>query len=120
MIEESKAAFRELQEQGYIRYDNLPLEPRTGKRREVEFVSNVYREGDRQVVQYNIRDNTEYEGIKAESEQSREWLLAIFEASQDGIVVEGNGQIVFVNNCFLRMYGYDAPGEVLGNHALHF
>jgi PAS domain S-box-containing protein len=118
-VEESKAAFQELQEQGYIRYDDMPLELKTGACREVEFISNVYMEGDHQVIQCNIRDNTEHKRVKAESEQSREWLLAIFEASQDGIVVEENEQIVFVNNRFLRMYGYDTPGEVIGKHTEH-
>lgn len=54
----SQAAFRELQASGYIRYDDLPLETRTGQRVEVEFVSNLYHEGDRQVIQCNIRDIT--------------------------------------------------------------
>jgi len=57
--EESVAAFRHLQNEGYIRYDNLPLETKDGKSREVEFVSNVYEENDCQVIQCNIRDNTE-------------------------------------------------------------
>lgn len=118
--DQNQAAFRELQEKGYIRYDNMPLELKTGECREVEFVSNVYREGDRQTVQCNIRDNTEHKRVKEESEQNREWLSAIFEASQDGIVVEENGQIVFVNNRFLRMYGCDTHREVIGNHALRF
>ena len=58
-IEESKAAFRQLQEQGYIRYHNLPLETKDGLRREVEFVSNVYPENHHKVIQCNIRDITE-------------------------------------------------------------
>src|SRR5687767_5232173 len=36
--EASKTAFRELQEEGYIRYEDLPLESKTNGRREVEFV----------------------------------------------------------------------------------
>ena len=58
-IEESQAAYRELQETGYVRYENLPLESSTGQKVEVEFVSNVYAENDHQVVQCNIRDITE-------------------------------------------------------------
>jgi PAS domain S-box-containing protein len=56
--EESIAAFKELQKIKYIRYDDLPLETRNGARREVEFVSNVYTENNRQVIQCNIRDIT--------------------------------------------------------------
>ena len=56
---ESAAAFRELQENHYIRYEDLPLENKDGDKWEVEFVSNVYRENDCQVIQCNIRDITQ-------------------------------------------------------------
>jgi PAS domain S-box-containing protein len=55
----SKAAFVELQERGYIRYENLPLESRSGIVRQVEFVSNSYLAGTTRVIQCNIRDITE-------------------------------------------------------------
>ena len=58
-IEASRAAFRQLQERGYIRYDNLPLETKGGRRAEVEFVSNVYPIDSKLVIQCNIRDITE-------------------------------------------------------------
>ena len=58
-IEESRVAFRELQAKGYIRYEDLPLEGKDGKRREVEFISNSYPVGDRMCIQCNIRDITE-------------------------------------------------------------
>src|SRR5579859_3894058 len=58
-IEQSRAAYRELQAKGYVRYENLPLESRRGHKVEVEFVSNVYAEDHHQVVQCNIRDITE-------------------------------------------------------------
>jgi PAS domain S-box-containing protein len=57
--EASRAAFRELQENEYIRYEDLPLESKTKGRRDVEFVSNVYVEGSRSVIQCSIRDITE-------------------------------------------------------------
>ena len=55
----SKLAFAELQERGYIRYDNLPLETREGDVRQVEVVSNSYLVGERRVIQCDIRDITE-------------------------------------------------------------
>jgi PAS domain S-box-containing protein len=57
--EASRAAFRELQKEGFIRYENLPLQTSTGVRREVEFVSNLYQENGHKVIQCNIRDITE-------------------------------------------------------------
>jgi len=55
----NQAYFRELQDKKYIRYDELPLETKTGQLVEVEFVSNVYRVNGKKVIQCNIRDNTE-------------------------------------------------------------
>jgi PAS domain S-box-containing protein len=57
--EASRAAFRELQEKHYIRYEDLPLQSKTGLRRDVEFVSNIYEEDGRNVIQCNVRDITE-------------------------------------------------------------
>lgn len=54
----SQAAFEELQATGYIRYEDLPLQTKDGRRVDVEFVSNLYVEGDQQVIQCNIRDIT--------------------------------------------------------------
>jgi PAS domain S-box-containing protein len=57
-IDASQAAFQELQERGYIRYEDLPLESKTGQLAEVEFVSNLYGVDHKQVIQCNIRDIT--------------------------------------------------------------
>ncbi len=59
-----QAAFRQLQQDRYIRYENLPLENRRGERREVEFVSNLYRENGHTVIQCNIRDITDRRKIE--------------------------------------------------------
>jgi PAS domain S-box-containing protein len=58
--EESKKAFTELQEKGYIRYKNLPLKTSSGKKIAVEFVSNTYMVNDIKVAQCNIRDISEH------------------------------------------------------------
>jgi PAS domain S-box-containing protein len=55
-IEVNKAAFKELQEKGYIRYDHLPVKNARNEVVEVEFVSNVYHEDQRLVAQCNVRD----------------------------------------------------------------
>ena len=67
----SQDAFRELQETGYLRYEDLPLQTRRGQSREVEFVSNVYEEDGQQVIQCNIRDITD----RKQSEEERGELL---------------------------------------------
>jgi PAS domain S-box-containing protein len=57
--EASKSAFLELQQRGYIRYENIPLRAKAGNSVEVEFVSNIYDVGPNKVIQCNIRDITE-------------------------------------------------------------
>ncbi len=64
--EASKAAMRELQEEGYIRYEDLPLATKAGRPINVEFVSNVYGENGETVIQCNVRDIT----IRRKTEQA--------------------------------------------------
>ena len=58
-IVSNKAKFEQLRQQGYLRYENLTLETSDGRKIAVEFVSNVYQAGDRNVIQCNVRDITE-------------------------------------------------------------
>jgi PAS domain S-box-containing protein len=75
-IESNQAMLERLQKDGYVRYENLPLETRDGRKIAVEFVSNVYQAGDAKVIQCNVRDITERKHaedeirrLKAELEQ---------------------------------------------------
>jgi PAS domain S-box-containing protein len=65
------AAWQQLQQTGYVRYEDLPLQAKSGERREVEFVSNVYQEDGHSVIQCNIRDIT----VRKQLEQERAALL---------------------------------------------
>lgn len=67
----SKDAFLTLKEKHYVRYEDLPLETKDGRAIAVEFVSNVYGEGDRKVIQCNIRDITK----RKHAEQTTQQLL---------------------------------------------
>jgi len=58
-IESNKGILERLQNEGYVRYEDLPLETKDGRKIAVEFVSNVYQAGGRNVIQCNIRDITE-------------------------------------------------------------
>jgi len=55
-IAANQEAFQQLQDNQYIRYENLPLVARGGKHIQVEFVSNVYLVDDKKIIQCNIRD----------------------------------------------------------------
>jgi PAS domain S-box-containing protein len=58
-IVSNQAMLERLQRDGYVRYHDLPLETKDGRKIAVEFVSNVYQAGARDVIQCNIRDITE-------------------------------------------------------------
>jgi PAS domain S-box-containing protein len=58
-IESNKIMLERLKRDRYVRYEDLPLETRDGRHIAVEFVSNVYEVGNRNVIQCNVRDITE-------------------------------------------------------------
>ena len=82
-IEESKAAFRKLQEQGYIRYERLPLETKDGRKVEVEFVSNVYQVDHTSVIQCNIRDITERSRLERQTHEQAEALAELHQRKDE-------------------------------------
>jgi len=83
----SRAAFRELQTKRFIRYEDLPLQTKAGERHEVEFVSNLYDEGGRPVIQCNIRDITERKRTEGALRHAKE-MLANHAAEQELLVAE--------------------------------
>ena len=52
----NQTMYHQLKKNGYVRYEDLPLQTKTGERREVEFVSNIYLVDHHRVIQCNIRD----------------------------------------------------------------
>jgi PAS domain S-box-containing protein len=68
-VKASKAEFRELQREAYVRYDDLPLETSAGKSINVEFVSNVYQVNGSKVIQCNIRNITERKQAEAKRKE---------------------------------------------------
>src|ERR1044071_7876249 len=76
--EASQEAFKELQRTGYLRYEDLPLQDTNGKLKDVEFVSNVYKEDNHQVIQCNIRDITD----RKRTEKERTLLLAAAQSAR--------------------------------------
>ena len=75
--EANRAAFKELQDKKYIRYEELPLQTKQGSHVEVEFVSNVYQANGKKVIQCNIRDVTGRKQAKLHLEKINEELSAL-------------------------------------------
>ncbi len=111
-IAASREAFKTLQDNEYIRYDDLPLETIHGQSIAVEFVSNVYFVDGSKVIQCNIRDITAHR--RAEAERKR--LITAIEQAGDAIVMtDALGAIQYVNPAFERSSGYTAE-EVIGQN----
>jgi PAS domain S-box-containing protein len=108
-IAASKDAFNVLQDNEYIRYDDLPLETHDRKPIAVEFVSNVYLVDHHKVIQCNIRDITAQKRAKTE----RKRLMAAIEQTGEAIVItDAQGVIQYVNPAFELMTGY-TPEEAI-------
>jgi two-component system, cell cycle sensor histidine kinase and response regulator CckA len=73
-IPASRLSFTDLQTKGVIRYDDLPLETKDGRRIAVEFVSNVYTVSGTPVIQCNIRDITRRKNAEDALRRSEEQL----------------------------------------------
>jgi|HubBroStandDraft_1064217.scaffolds.fasta_scaffold02937_2 PAS domain S-box-containing protein len=88
----SRAAFLELQRNTFIRYQDLTLLNKAGLRHEVEFVSNVYDEDGRKVIQCNIRDITERKAMQNALADAKD-RLTVQAADLERVVVERTSQL---------------------------
>ncbi len=113
-IEKNKAAFRELQANGYVRYEEMPLKTSSGLPRQVEFVSNVYSVGTGNVIQCNIRDITDRKLAEHKHIASEALYRQVVENSQEGIWIHQGGRIIYANAAAARMFGVAQPSQLLG------
>jgi diguanylate cyclase (GGDEF)-like protein/PAS domain S-box-containing protein len=96
----NKNAFAELRQKGYIRYEDLPLETKRGKKIQVEFVSNVYDCEGTKVIQCNVRDITERKLAEAE-------YRTIIRTTMDGfLITDMQGRFLDMNDAYCRIIGY--------------
>jgi len=86
----NEAAVGELQKQGYIRYEHLPLESNRGRRVEVEIVANAYREGNHSVIQCNIRDITERSRLERKTNEQAEALIDLHRRKDEFLAMLGH------------------------------
>ena len=90
--------FMELQQNDYIRYENLPLETIDARKIEVEFVSNVYLVDGKRVIQCNIRDITDRKHLERLLHLERNLLNQTLKSIGDAVVsTDAAGNVVMVN-----------------------
>jgi len=126
-VEASRNSFQVLQEEEYIRYDNLPLRTKTGRLIQVEFVSNVYLVGDEKVIQCNIRDVSDRKRAEAAQSAKQQAHWSLIENLEDqwsllkqlpiGVVVhDPDTKVVLCNPEASRLLGI-LPHDMLGREA---
>jgi PAS domain S-box-containing protein len=111
----NQAMLERLQEDAYVRYHNLPLEAKDGRKIAVEFVSNVYQDGGKKVIQCNIRDNTEYTLAEEALRASRQMLGEIINALPARVFWKDKNLIYLgCNTVFARDAGFAGPKDIIG------
>ena len=114
--EASQDAFRELQEKGYIRYEDLPLQTEDGKCREVEFISSVYAENGHRVIQCNIRDITGHKQAEDYIRKANDELMALVAELQirDSEMQSLNRMHDLLQSCTTQEEAYEVIGLMAG------
>jgi PAS domain S-box-containing protein len=105
-IYDNKEKFLELQNNEYVRYDDLPLVTTDGREIHVEFVSNVYLENNVKVIQCNIRNTTIRRQVELALQKSESHLRTLVKTIPDLIWLKDiNGVFLSCNPMFERFFG---------------
>ncbi len=111
-IVSNRAMLELLQKHGYVRYEDLPLETKDGRKIAVEFVSNVYEAGGRKVIQCNIRDITERKKSELQAEEallaSTARFRSYFQLGQIGMTISSPDKaFIEINDKTCQILGYE-------------
>jgi len=114
-IYENKEKFFELQQEKYVRYEDLPLVTKDGRKIQVEFVSNVYLVNNTKVIQCNIRDNTERASLQNELKFQANLINNVGRAV---IATDMLGNVTYWNKAAEKTYGW-STSEAIGQNIIN-
>jgi len=116
----SKVALRELQEEGYLRYENLRLNTATGQPIDVEFVSTIYVVDNKPVIRCNIREMDRRRAAEGALRSSERLNRSLVEHLPHRILVrDRNSMVLFCNTNYANDIGIPLE-DVIGNDAWAF
>ena len=85
---------------------------------EVNAALSVYEGASADIVL--VRDVTERERLARVVEETADELRAVLDNSPGAIAAECEGKLVYANQRFVRMFGYESPDQVVGRPAGEF
>jgi len=110
----AQRAFAELKTNGYIRYEDIPLEKKDGRIFNVEFISNVYLVGNTKIIQCNIRDITARKCAEEALAESDARLNSILQGSpMMQFVIDKDHRVISWNRA-LEEYSGVKKADILG------
>jgi PAS domain S-box-containing protein len=121
----SHSAFRELQQKGFVRYEDLPVKCKSGDQRELEIVANLYHENGHQVIQCNMRDVTERRRAEDALRGSEERYRTLFDLGPIAVYsCDASGVIQDFNRTAVELWGRtprpgDTDARFCGSLKLH-
>jgi PAS domain S-box-containing protein len=111
----NQAMLERLQQDGYVRYHDLPLETKDGRKIAVEFISNAYQAGDQKVIQCNIREITERKRTEETLRTSQQMLGEIINVLPARVFWKDKNLIYLgCNLAFARDAGFADPKDIIG------
>ncbi|PKO99650.1 MAG: hypothetical protein CVU13_03740 [Bacteroidetes bacterium HGW-Bacteroidetes-8] len=113
-IFKNREKFLELQQEEYIRYDDLPLVTSDGRIISVELIGTNYFEGNTKLVQCNIRDTTIRREADLALRKSESHLRALVKTIPDLIwLKDTSGVYLSCNPMFERFFG-SGEADIIG------
>jgi PAS domain S-box-containing protein len=110
---QGRAAFAELRDKSYQRYDHLPIVTLDGRRHDVEFTCNSYMSGRKRVMQCNVRNITDRRRVEHALRESEERYRSLVEITPQGVwLAAPDGEPLYINQ-----YWIDYSGMTLAQSA---
>lgn len=104
-IAASKENFKTLQTKKYVRFEDLPLETKSGKKIDVEFVANAYAVDGSTTIQCNIRDISERKIAEELLHRNKVYLQTILDSTTDGILaIDKDNKVIRANKQFIKFW----------------
>jgi len=114
-IVSNQAMLALLQKDRHVRYHDLPLETKDGRKVDVEFVSNVYSVGDAQVIQCNIREITDRKRVEAAFQPAQLFLEDIINSLSVRVFWKDKNLVYLgCNTVFARDAGFAGQKDIIG------